>query len=282
MHMVTDTMEANIKNPILGAIVGDIIGSRFEFEKPFAKKGFELFTKDCHFTDDTVMTLAVAAGLKDSYLTKSSKDIAAAVRDSMYEIGDKYPDCGYGPMFITWLIKPDKKPYGSLGNGCIMRCSSAGYYGRTNTEAKNLGYLSALPTHDHTVSLLISALMSEGIWMGLNGYSKEKICDLANKELLDDLREYYKDKEIETDTMLVHETYMQVMDIFEEADSFEECIRKAVMMGGDTDTRAAVIGSLAGAYYGVPLEMAKKVEGYLDDLLYMLLTYTSSKDEEGA
>lgn len=250
-----------------GAIIGDIVGSRFEFNN-IKTKDFELFHPGCSFTDDTVMTLAVAQAIM-RFSTAGTKFKQELVR-SMKELGHAYPGAGYGSRFKRWLYSNRSKPYKSYGNGSAMRASACGWIASTRKEAIDLGYDSAAVTHNHPDGLDGAVLVSEFIWIARNGGSKEDVRKRVDNVYgvnftLDGIRPTYVFDES------CQGTVPQAVVAFLESESFEDAIRNAISIGGDSDTLAAITGSVAEAYYGVPEEMKNRARTYLDSRLLSIL-----------
>ena len=252
----------------LGAIVGDIVGSRFEWDNIKSKK-FNFFHSDCFFTDDTVMTIAVGNALvecKGNYENLSQQTIK-----SMKEIGLCYPDCGYGLKFEKWLHAPNPTPYNSWGNGAAMRVSACAYFAKNMEDVKNLVHKVTAISHNHPEGLKGGEATAVAIYMALLGASKEGIENIINKNYypmdftLDKIRSRYKFYES------CQQTVPQALKAFFESESFEDAIRNAISLGGDSDTIAAITGAVAGAYYGIPLYIHEEVAGYLDDRLKKLI-----------
>ncbi len=249
---------------MLGAIIGDIAGSRFE-EDNYRAKDFELFTDDCFATDDSIMTIAVGAAI----LVYPQLNITlqeAAVR-CMRMIGQPYPDCGYGGRFYGWIYHDDWGPYNSFGNGAAMRVSAVGWAGQTMEEVRALSKAVTEVSHNHPEVLKGAEATAMAIFMARTGHSKAEIRAAVEKD-------YYKlDFTIDEirPTYMFHKTCQntvpQAIEAFLEADSFEDAIRTAVSVGGDSDTLAAITGSIAEAYFGIPEDIARAAESYLDPFL---------------
>jgi len=242
---------------MLGAIIGDYIGSVYE---RFNRKStdFPLFRDDCKFTDDTILTLAVA----DAFMNK--KDYATTIA----EYARKYPNAGYGGSFINWVDSGDLKPYNSWGNGSAMRVSSIGWlcdsYKETIEEAKR----SAEVTHNHPEGIKGAQTIAACIFWARNGHNKDQIrtnvyinFDYDLNRTIDEIRPTY-----EFDVSC-QGSVPEAIIAFLESNDFEDCIRKAISIGGDSDTIAAMAGSIAEAFYGeglgnfggIPFEIGEKV-----------------------
>lgn len=256
---------------MLGAIIGDIVGSIYEFYN-YKGEDFNFFTPNNYFTDDSVLTIAVMDAFNKSKADFS--DFETNLVKSVKEIGRKYPNAGYGGRFYYWLNSNNSKPYNSLGNGAVMRVSPCGWIAQSEEQAKLLGNLSAGITHNHPDSLAAAELISLGIYMLRNGKSKEDFLkevkkvynhDFLNDFNIDSIREFYK-----FDVTCVG-SVPQAIEAFLEGDSYEDVIRKAISIGGDSDTIAAIAGSLAEAYYGIPENIKKEGINYLDEYLINII-----------
>lgn len=272
---------------MLGAIVGDIVGSVYEWHN-IKTKEFPLFRDDCFFTDDTVMTCAVAeavmnGGTKDDFI------------DAMKKYGRMYPNADYGGHFGAWLLSDDRKPYNSFGNGSAMRISpcawvmNCGFCARTGlwpTQGRAMAKLSAEVTHNHPEGVKGAMATADAIFMCrfyFGGYCKDYSTpidddpdeckrrikshiertygyDLSSKTL-DEIRPAYSFNET------CQETVPQAILAFLESTDFEDAIRNAISLGGDSDTLAAITGSIAEAAYGIPDSIKEKAYSYLDEPL---------------
>ena len=246
---------------MIGAIVGDIIGSRFEWNN-IKTKDFELFTAGCFFTDDSVMTIAVADALM-----RSNGNLAVLpdyAVESMQLIGRPFPDCGYGGSFYHWMYSDDPKPYGSFGNGAAMRVSSCGFVAKSLEEVKNLSNAVTSVTHNHPEGLKGAEATAVAIYLARSGKSKAAIEEHINTHYypmnftVDSIRDTYKFNET------CQRTVPQALKAFFESTDFEDAIRNAISLGGDSDTLAAITGGIAEAYYGVPQGIKEKALTHLD------------------
>ncbi len=241
-----------------GALLGDMIGAPFEFDRGSKTKEFPLFSWGTHFTDDSVMTIAVAEALMDS-AGKADDEVKANLVASMQKWGHRYPNAGYGGMFYRWLRKKNPKPYGSFGNGSAMRVSSAGWLYDSLEETRKYARLSSEVTHDHPEGIKGAEAIAAAIFLARKGSSKEEIREYVIREFGYDLSrtcdqirpDYYH---VET----CQETVPEAITAFMEGNDFEDVIRTAVSLGGDCDTLTCIAASIAEAFYGVPQEM--KVE----------------------
>lgn len=252
---------------MLGAIIGDIVGSRFEFNN-YRSKDFELFTEECFVTDDSIMTIAVAKALiesKEDYL-----DLGNQAIKWMQELGRPYPNCGFGGSFYHWIYSDNPKPYNSYGNGAAMRISPVGWVAKDIEQAKRLSKAVTEVSHNHPEGIKGAESVAVSIVLARQGKSIEEIKKYINEHYykidfkLDEIRETYKFNETCQDTV------PQALQAFFESNSFEDAIRNAISIGGDSDTLAAITGSVAEVYYGVPKWMKEKVFWYLDERLLIL------------
>jgi ADP-ribosylglycohydrolase len=238
-----------------GAILGDMIGAPYEFDRGNKTKDFPLFCAASQFTDDTVMTIAVAEALLDKYRLGDDA-LRQALVDSMRKWGRKYPGAGYGAKFIRWLGKKDPKPYGSYGNGSAMRVSAAGWLYEDLRETRRIAQLTAEVTHNHPEGIKGAEATAAAIFLARTGSSKNEIRDCIVREFgydlsrsCDEIRPGYHHVES------CQETVPEAMTAFLEGSDFEDVIRTAVSLGGDCDTLTCIAGSIAEAFYGVPAPM---------------------------
>ncbi len=237
-----------------GAILGDIIGSPFEFDRGGKTKDFELFSEGAQFTDDSVMTVAVAEALMNAGIDAPVDHIRGQVISSMQKWGRIYPDAGYGGRFRVWLIQKDPAPYGSFGNGSAMRVSAAGWLYDTLERTREVARATADVTHNHPEGIKGAESVAAVIFLARTGSSKEQIRDYVTEQFGYDLSRTCD--EIRPDYHHVEscqQTVPEAITAFLEGNNFEDVIRTAVSLGGDCDTLTAIAGSMAEAFYGVPL-----------------------------
>ncbi len=256
-----------------GAILGDMIGSPYEFDRGYKSKKFEMFNDGVRFTDDTVMTVAVADALMRLKKNTDESTVKEAVVDSMRSWGRRYPDAGYGGRFFGWLFH-DKipEPYGSWGNGSAMRVSSVGWLFETLDETRKYAALTAEVTHNHPEGIKGAEATASVIFLARNGGSKEDIkeyivrgFDYDLSRTCDEIRPGYHHVES------CQETVPEAITAFLEGNDFEDVIRTAVSLGGDCDTLTCIAGSMAEAFYGVPEEMRVECRKRLpEDMLGVL------------
>ena len=234
---------------MLGAIIGDIVGSRFEFDNHKSKE-FELFSPECDFTDDSVMTLAVAKALADYDEITDYDEFKNHLVKVMHKVGGRYMGCGYGGRFYMWLKYACIEPYNSYGNGSAMRVSPVAWFASSLEECEKLAQATAEVTHNHPEGIKGAVSVAGAIYLARTGHTMDEIKEYVSKFYtidftLDEIRPTYKFNETCQDTV------PQAMQAFFESTSFEDAIRNGISIGGDSDTIAAITGSIAEAYYGV-------------------------------
>lgn len=263
---------------MIGAIIGDIVGSRFEFDNHRSME-FDLFTEDCFVTDDSIMTLAVAKAimmtdqevLNDIDRTRIDKayleQLSTNTVRAMQGIGRKYPDCGYGVNFYGWIFSPNPQPYNSYGNGAAMRISPISRVANSIEEVKELSKAVTVISHNHEEGIKGAEATAMAAYLAKIGQTKEQIGNYIEDHYykldftIDEIRDTYEFNET------CQETVPQAIQVFLESESFEDAIRKAISIGGDSDTVAAITGGIAEIYYGVPDELINKALPYLDEKL---------------
>lgn len=248
---------------MIGAIFGDIVGSVYEFNN-IKTKNFELFGKRCFFTDDTVMTVAVADALMQLAGADDVEQFKKNLIKTMHRYGKKYPNAGYGGNFGRWLIQEDEKPYGSYGNGSAMRVSPVAWYADSLEKTIAYATASAEVTHNHPEGIKGAAVTAGAIYLARTGADMERIKKFVNGYYdmdftIDEIRQTYYFNET------CQMTVPQAMQAFFESTSFEDTIRNSIFLGGDSDTLAAIAGAVAEAYYGLTEEEKSKALSYLDD-----------------
>ncbi len=235
-----------------GAILGDMIGAPYEFDRGEKAKDFPLFIAASQFTDDTVMTIAVAEALLDAYGADDDA-ILAALTASMQLWGRKYPDAGYGGMFRKWLRTENPLPYNSFGNGSAMRVAAAGWLYDSLEKTRQIAQLTAAVTHNHPEGIKGAEAVACAIYLSRTGKSKTEIrkyietvfhYDLSRT--CDEIRPAYRHVES------CQETVPEAITAFLEGKDFEDVIRTAVSLGGDCDTLTCIAGSIGEAFFGVP------------------------------
>lgn len=253
---------------MIGAIIGDIVGSVYEFHN-LKSKDFEFLGERNYFTDDTVMSLAVAKAVAE--YKKDGGDLGLMATDYMKELGAIYPKAGYGPMFRKWLRSDDPKPYFSYGNGAAMRVSACGYAADSIEEAKRLSKAVTEVTHNHPEGLKGAEAVAVAVYLARTGVSKEDIKRYIQEHYysldftIDGIRDGYKYY------VSCQGSVPPALEAFFESTGFEDAIRNAISIGGDSDTIGAMTGAVAEAYYGVPKDIRNYAEEYLDPKLLSIL-----------
>ena len=247
---------------IFGAIIGDIVGSRFEFDN-IKSKDFELFDSECSLTDDSYMTIACAKALLE--YKSDSRDLSQIAKECFQSIGREFQS-SYGKQFHLWLISEDPKPYNSFGNGSAMRISPVAYASTGIEEVKTLSRKITEVSHNHPEGIKGAESTAAAIFMARHHAAFEEISNYIEDEFgydlsrtLDEIRPDYCHVE---DCM---KTMPESFTCFLEAGSYEECIRNVMYIGGDTDTLGAIAGAIAEAYWGIPEDLIRKAKEYLPD-----------------
>lgn len=284
-------MEQTKKMPLLmGGIVGDIAGSRFEFS-PIKSKEFELlkmsgnqfqakqsfrdYRENCHFTDDTVMTLAVANALLDA--DGNYDNLSELVIKNMKEFGRKHRYVGYGSKFNSWLNSQKNEPYNSFGNGSAMRIGAVPYFAKDIEELKSLSRLVTVVTHNHEEGIKGAEAVASCIWLAWHNNSKQQIKDYVEKN--------YYNLDFDYDQLLktyVHDescqnSVPQSIYAFLISADYEDAIRTAISIGGDADTMACIAGSIAEAFYGMPKDLEERGMKFLTEDLKAVLKRIKNK-----
>ena len=259
---------------MFGTILGDIIGSPYEFTGGKKTKEFPLFSEKSTYTDDTVMTLAVAEAFMDVKAEAAASEdwILKRLTIQMRYYGKKYPDAGYGHKFCNWLKTRYPKPYNSFGNGSAMRVSSVAWLYNDLETVRKMARLSAEVTHNHPEGIKGAEAVASAIYLARTGSTKTEIktyiednfgYDLSRT--CNEIRPSYKFEDS------CQNSVPEAIIAFLESKGFLDAIRLAVSLGGDTDTQAAIAGSIAEGYYGVPDELKAKCREYLPELLLQVL-----------
>ncbi|ROQ92197.1 ADP-ribosylglycohydrolase family protein [Desulfosoma caldarium] len=239
---------------MIGAIAGDIIGSVYEHRR-IKTKDFPLFDPRCHFTDDTVLTVAIANAIlsREPYV------------DSVRRIARKYPHAGYGGSFMRWLNSPDAGPYSSWGNGSAMRVSPVGFAFTTEHEVLTEAKATAEMTHNHPEGVKGAQATALAVFLARTGSSKESI-----RSRIASLFEYDLDRTVEdirptySFDVSCQGTVPEAIIAFLDSTSYEDAVRNAISLGGDSDTLGCVTGGIAEAFYGgVPHHIRAKVKELL-------------------
>ena len=254
-----------------GAILGDMIGSPYEFDRGDKTKVFPLFVDDSEFTDDSVMTVAVAEALLDTMDSGDDVAVREKLVKSMQKWGRAYPYAGYGRNFRQWLREKHPEPYGSCGNGSAMRASSAGWLCDTLEKTEHMAELTAAVTHDHPEGIKGAVVTAGCIFLARTGASKEEIRAYAEEKGYDLSRTCDEIRPGYYHTELCQRTVPEAVTAFLEGTDFEDVIRTAVSLGGDCDTLTCIAGGIAEAFYGVPDELKTECRNRLPgDMLQVL------------
>lgn len=254
---------------MMGAIIGDIVGSRFEWHN-YRHKDFTLFHPKCRPTDDSIMTLAVAKAILMA--RPGYEDLAEQAVAAMQELGCKYPKAGYGRGFRAWLQSEHPAPYNSFGNGSAMRVSPAGFAARTEDEAKALSFAVTAVTHNHPEGIKGAEAVAVLIYHARQGMAMKELHKLAQNRYypldftLDEIRPTYEF------SSSCQGSVPQALVAFFSSTDFEDAIRNAISIGGDSDTIAAIAGSLAEAHYGIPEDLREAAMQRLDAPLQDIVT----------
>lgn len=271
-----DTLK-QVRRGILGAIIGDIVGSRLEFKRN-KEYNFELFTDANDFTDDTVMTIAVADWLTRSETRPVGND---TLPDIMRSWGKKYLWRGYGSMFHRWLVsdyEADQRPYNSFGNGAGMRVSACGFFAKSLDEALHLAKLSAEVSHNHPEGIKGAQAIASAIFLAHQHQPKESIREYIARQFGYDMDRSCDNIRPDYDfDGTCQGTCPEAIIAFLDSSDFEDAIRLAISLGGDSDTIGAMTGGIAAAYYGIPDKIARKAIEYLpEDMIEVLNKFSDA------
>lgn len=250
-----------------GAIIGDIVGSKYEF-RPIKTKEFPFVSGGCGFTDDTVMTVAVARALLKTREAAAQGDTAsfkAILVREMRELGRRFPGVGYGGRFADWLDSRNPKPYNSYGNGSAMRVSPCGLIAVELDEALALAKASAEVTHDHPEGTRGAQAVAACIFLAKIGHSKEEIRAYVEGNFyrpipsVEDVRPDY------TFDVTCQGSVPEAIACFLESADYEDAVRNAVSLGGDSDTQGAIAGSIAWSYYRFGQGFHENADDFMSD-----------------
>lgn len=265
---------------MLGAIIGDIVGSRFEFDfQNHKSKAFEFFHDDCEWTDDSLMTLAVADALLR--WRQEGGDLRSLATEAMQRLAAAYPYGGYGGMFVRWLATPNPEPYHSFGNGSAMRVSPCGWVASSLEKAKALSRQVTDISHDHPEGIKGAEATAVAVWLARQGWTMEAIRGhiVGNYYpigfTLDEIRPTYHMDET------CQGSVPQALEAFFESTSFEDAVRNAVSIGGDSDTIAAITGAVAEAFWGIPADFETRAKTYLEPGMNQILEAFSARFGSG-
>ncbi|MCW5941113.1 MAG: ADP-ribosylglycohydrolase family protein [Fimbriimonadaceae bacterium] len=243
---------------MIGAIAGDVIGSVFE-HRPTKSREFPLFREGSCFTDDTVLTIAVADAIVGGL----------PYGESIWRWGNRYPFAGYGGAFRGWLMSDVRTPYGSWGNGSAMRVAPVGWAFDSEEEVLRQAQLSAEVTHDHPEGIKGAESVALAVFLARTGYGKERI-----RALLSERFGYELDRTVEAIRpeyrfdISCQGSVPEAIIAFLDSESYEDAVRLAVSLGGDADTQACIAGGIAEAFYGeVPAAIRSVVRSRLPEEL---------------
>ena len=266
---------------MIGAILGDMIGAPYEFDRGKKTKDFPLFTADSQFTDDTVMTIAVAEALLELPEDAEDSVICNELVSAMRRWGNRYPHAGYGARFRRWLRAWNPEPYNSYGNGSAMRVSSAGWLYSDLDETRRKARLTAVVTHNHPEGIKGAEATASAIFLARTGSSKEEIKEYIIREFgydlsrtCDEIRPAYRHVES------CQGTVPEAITAFLEGTDFEDVIRTAVSLGGDCDTLTCIAGCMAEAFYGVPKPLEEECRARLpEDMKDVLDRFEKAREQ---
>lgn len=252
---------------MMGAIIGDIVGSRFEWHN-IKRKEFRFFHPKCEPTDDSIMTLAIAKAILSN--DRGPDALGDECVHWMQEIGRPYPAAGWGGHFEDWLYSDDPMPYNSLGNGSAMRVSAAAWAAQTLDECVRMSKAVTEITHDHPEGIKGAEAVAVATFMALHGSTKDEIREAMQEYYdigfsLDSIRPSY------TFDVTCMGTVPPAIVAFLESTDYEDAIRNAISIGGDSDTMAACTGAIAEAYYGIPAHVRDEARAYMDKRLLEIL-----------
>ncbi len=255
-----------------GAILGDIVGSRFEFDSGGKTKDFLMFHDDCQFTDDTVMTVAVAEALLEAGKDADEATVKTHLIASMKKWGQVYPNAGYGARFIHWVLTDDPEPYGSFGNGSAMRVSPAGWLYDSLERTREVARWTAEVSHNHPEGIKGAESVAAIIYLARTGHDKAYIKAYVISEFgydlsrtCDQIRPTYHHVES------CQQTVPEAITAFLEGVDFEDVVRTAASLGGDSDTLTDIAAAMGEAMYGVPEEMKAEVYRYIPDSMKTII-----------
>lgn len=246
------------KTKMLGALVGDIVGSIYEFHNT-KSVDFDMFTPWNNFTDDSVMTLAVA-----KWLMEDEAHTINYLIGCMQELGNRYPNAGYGSRFGMWLEEEEPQPYNSWGNGAGMRVSPVGLYAKTLDEALALAAITASVSHNHPEGVKGAQAIAASVFLCKEGKAKQEIKEYVEKTFYynlnrttSEIRPFYRFD------VSCQGSVPEAIIAFLEGNSFEEVIRLAISIGGDSDTIGCMAGAIAACMYPIPNDISEKCDTIL-------------------
>ncbi len=269
---------------MFGAIWGDVVGSPYEFDENNCKaKDFPWLTEKSRFTDDSVMSLAVADALLDAPEDADDACLRRRLIHSMQTIGRRYPDCGYGPRFRLWVHSDDPRPYQSYGNGSAMRVAPVAWLCSDLERVRHVARCTAQVSHDHPEGIRGAEAVAAAVFLARTDRDKTEIRDYVEREFGYDLHRtcdairpgYHMDVSCQG-------SVPEAIIAFLESTDFEDAIRTAVSLGGDSDTLGAIAGSIAEGFYGLTEQQKTEILGYLTpDLRKIAERYAQEVERRG-
>ena len=257
---------------MLGAIIGDIVGSPYEFyPHNIMTTDFPLINSYSKFTDDTVMTCAIAEALMKIMPERgnkiSEKDFEHEIIKSMQKLGNRYPKAGYGQKFVHWLVSKNPKPYGSYGNGSAMRVSPIAWAFDNLEDVEKFAEISSRVSHNHIEGIKGAKSIAGAIFLARKGKKYSEIKNYENKYVYDLNRTLAQIRPDYRHFESCQESVPEAIISYLEASDFESAVRNAVSLGGDADTQAAIAGSIAEGEYLIPQNIIDECLPRLDDFL---------------
>ena len=246
---------------MLGAIIGDIAGSRYE-RFNIKAKDFPFFSLWDRMTDDSILTLAIARALL--VCREDRSDLGRQAVTQMQRLGQMFPDCGFGGHFHSWIFEKDPEPYGSWGNGAAMRISPCGWAGNSLEEVKKLSEAVTQVSHNHPEGIKGAEAAACAVFLARTGSSREEIRTYIQEDYydlsftLDEIRDSYRFD------VSCQGSVPQAIEAFLESTDFEDTIRNAMSIGGDSDTIAAIAGGIGEAFYGIPAQLRREALTYFE------------------
>lgn len=248
----------------IGSVIGDMCGSVYEFNNLADPNDLKLFEVGATYTDDTVMSCAIMRWLLDE-----KEHDRESLCQIMKKYGTIYPNVGYGGMFWNWICSDDLPDYGSYGNGSGMRVSPVAYYAKTLDECLDLAEITAKTTHGHEEGIKGAQAIACAIFLARKGFTKDKIKKEITERFGYDLERNWVNIgwQVHGFDCTCQITVPEAIICFLQSTDFEDCIKKSILIGGDTDTVACMAGGIAEAFYGVPAYLQEKAKALLDDRL---------------
>lgn len=265
---------------IYGAFIGDMVGVPYEFIN-CKIKDFEFWSEFTRYSDDTIMTAAIADALLEIGKDKLIEEALPILTQKMQQYGRKYPGAGYGVSFASWIDRQDPQPYNSWGNGSAMRVSAVGWLYDSLELTEEKAKWTALPTHNHPEGVKGAQAVAAAIYMARTGSTQKEIKKYISKRFDYDLdRTCDKIRKTYQFEVSCQKSVPEAIIAFLEADSFEDAIRNAVSLNGDADTQAAIAGSIAEAYFGIPDDMIAECKKRLpEDIIEIAEKFNSAAKE---